>query len=121
MKSEMIYRSIPVLVEDQGVVQRIGMRRWGITMEDGTKGVCWTVALDDQGEPHPCPFVKGRKCAYTTAQTSGALKLRPLDLQEVDKQRIISRQAAVNSAAALGATLEDWKDIAEMIFDWTHE
>lgn len=121
MSKEAIRRSVPISVTDGGVWEKHGLRKWDVVMEDGTKGVCWTVALDDQGEPRPCPFVKGRKCAYTTAQTSGALKLRPLDLQEVDKQRIISRQAAVNSAAALGATLDNWKDIAEMIFDWTHE
>lgn len=117
---EAIHRSVPIHIEDGGVWEKHMLRKWEVTMEDGTKGVCWATALDEKGDPRPCPFVKGKRCAFTVKEDGNSVKLRLLDVIEVDRQEIISRQSAVNSAAALGATLDNWKEVAQWIYDWTH-
>lgn len=124
MRSTMdkIHKSTPLIVEDGGVASRINLRMWKVTMMSGHKGICWCPVEDDKGNPYPCPFVKGKHTSFTYVEEAGKEpKIRPYDMTEFDRQRIISRQAAVNSAAALGADLENWKDHAENIFNWTNQ
>lgn len=105
-------------VEDMGVAERIQMRKWRVRMMNGHDGICWTPASTEDGSPFPCPFVKGRNCGYTVKEEPQGLKLRPMDMQEFDKQTLITRQACVNSAAALGASFDNYKEYAEDIFNW---
>ena len=120
--SEKAYRSTPLVVEDHGVVRLSGgvqMRKWRIRMMDGTDGLCWTPDEDADGNPFPCPFVRGRNCLYTKVEQEGRdTKLRPLDMKEFDKQELITRQACVNSAAALGADIDNFQEYAERIYKW---
>lgn len=122
---ETIYRSTPLSVEDRGVVRVSGgnaLRKWHIRMMSGHTGLCWTPAEDADGNPFPCPFTAGRNTAYTLKEEAGKeLKIRPYDATDFDKQRIITRAGCVNSAAALGADMDNWKDVAEMIYNWVTE
>lgn len=122
MSDTKIYRSTPLVIEDQGVVRLNGgtnMRKWHIRMMDGTTGLCWTPVEDADGNQFPCPFTKGRNTTYTKVEQQGReTKIRPYDATDFDKQDIITRQACVNSAAALGASIDNFKEYAEMIHKW---
>lgn len=123
--SEKAYRSTPLSVEDRGVVRLNGgasMRKWHIRMMSGHTGLCWTPAEDADGYAFPCPFTAGRNAWYTIKQEEGKeLKIRPYDATEIDRQRLITRQACVNSAAALGASIDNFREYAESIYSWVME
>lgn len=117
-----VHRSIPVTVEDMGA-QRFSsgtvMHRWKVRMEDGSTGLCWTPDTYANSDPYLCPFVVGKRCAFTTEPgKDGALKIRPYDVVEMDRENRITRIAAVNSAAALGASIDNFPEYAEKIFNW---
>lgn len=120
--SEKVYSSTPLVVEDQGVVRLHGganMRKWHIRFMDGASGLCWTPVEDHEGNPFPCPFVAGKHTKYTRVEQEGReMKIRPIDFKEFDKQELITRQACVNSAAALGADIDNFHEYAERIYKW---
>jgi len=122
---EAFYRSVCLTVEERGVVRLSGgkeLAHWHVRFQDGNTGIVWGPVVDDQQRPMPCPFTEGKPAYYTMVVQQGKEnKIRPFDRTEYDRQMLITRSACVNSAAALGADLENWKDYAESILAWVTE
>jgi hypothetical protein len=92
---ETVYRSVPIIIEDQGGFSKSGQawREIKVTMQDGTIGHHYFPADVEPG------FQKGVRTCYTKAEQSGKkTKLRPFDATEFDRQRMIVRQSAIGYA-----------------------
>ena len=130
-QSERVCRSRVLTVEDRGAVRLSSgkvLHKWHVRLEDGTAGTCWAADADDEGKPLGCPFTEGKMSAYTLKHEDGKeLKVRPIDMQELDRQRLITRQACLNTAGMLigngcgPATVENIIGLAEQLEQWVIE
>lgn len=93
--------------------------KWFLRFMDGSQGLAWTPEQDEKGKPFPAPFTVGKNAYFVVIEAEGKeTKIRPYDVMEIDREERITRMAAVNSAAQLGADLDNWKDHADSIYNW---
>lgn len=117
-----VHRSTPLGVEDRGAVRMNGgdlWHKWFVRFMDGTQGLVWTPDTDEKGNPFPAPFTKGKNAAFVVVEADGKeTKIRPFDVAEFDRESRITRIACVNSAAALGASFDNFRDYADAIYEY---
>ena len=116
-----VHRSTPLTVEDRGSARINGgkvLHKWYIRFMDGSAGLCWTPEVDENDKQFPCPFTEGKNTYFTVYEEAGKeTKIRPFDVQEFDRETRMTRIASVNSAIALGADKDNFKEYANMIYD----
>jgi len=117
-----VHKSTPLTVEDRGTTRMSGgaiWHKWFVRFVDGSQGLTWTPDQDEKGSQFPPPFTVGKHCAFIVIEAEGKeTKIRPFDVAEFDREERITRMACVNSAAALGASFDNFKDYADSIYEW---